>query len=460
MKRIVPFLCLCAWLVPAARAQFAFSVVNGTTVTPVGVSYSFGNVAPGMTASATFQLQNTSTSAATLTDLYVAGAGFSISSGPSLPQTLDSQAIVTFTVSFEGTADGGYSAYLFANGLTDGVQALLTAAVVPGLTYRVQTASGTENLGALPAIAFGSVNLGQTSSVQFVASNTTSQVVTVPAITVSGSDFSLSGASISGTAVQPGSQATFSVEFQPSAAGTRSGTITIGANSYALTGTGIAEALPQPHVNILLSQAQSAEPGTISVTFESPAASSGSGTLTLAFQPSISGAVDSAIVFASGTQSAAFTFSAGDVQATFTSGSSIGFQTGTTAGTIQFTAQIGSLSDQQSVTIAPAVVSFTNTQANVYTGSVVVQIAGFDNTRSAGALSFTFYDAGGNLIAPGAIPANATAAFAQYFSTSEGGGFLLSATFPVTGDASQITYVQAAFSNSAGTSTTLRTSLQ
>jgi hypothetical protein len=296
--------------------------------------------------------------------------------------------------------------------------------------------------------------------VQFVANNPTSEALAVPQIVVSGSDFGPPNPAPTPPTVQPGGQASFTLQFQPSAAGTRSGTITIGANSYALTGTGIAAALPQPHVNILLSQAQSAQTGTITVTFDSPAAGSGSGTLTLSFQPAISGAVDSAIVFASGTQSASFTFSAGDIQATFTSGSSIGFQTGTTAGTIQFTAQIGSLSDQQSVTIAPAVVSFTDTQANVYTGSVVVQIAGFDNTRSAGALSFTFYDAGGNLIAPGAISANATAAFAQYFNSSEGGGFLLSATFPVTGDASQITYVQAAFSNSAGTSTTLRTSLQ
>jgi hypothetical protein len=174
----------------------------------------------------------------------------------------------------------------------------------------------------------------------------------------------------------------------------------------------------------------------------------------------VSGAVDSAIAFASGGQSVPFTFSAGDVQATFGAGGSIGFQTGTTAGTVQFTAKAGSLSDQHSIAIAPTTVSFTGTQANRYTGNIAVEISGFDNTRSAGALSFTFYDAAGNLIAPGAISANAEAAFAQYFTISESGSFRLSATFPVTGDSSEITYVQAAFTNSAGTSTTVRTSLQ
>jgi Abnormal spindle-like microcephaly-assoc'd, ASPM-SPD-2-Hydin len=455
MKRAVPFLCLCAWLAPGARAQFAFSVVNGTTMTPVATSYNFGDVSPGMLASASFQLQNTSTAAANLTFLNVAGTGFSISSGPTLPQSLNPQAVVTFTVNFQGTVAGGYSAFLLA----DGVTALLTAAVVPGLTYQVETASGKENLGAAAAINFGAVNLGQTSWLQFSANNTTGQPLTVPAITVSGTDFSLS-VPVSTTTLQPGGQASFAVQFQPSAAGTRSGTVTIGSNSYALTGTGIAAVLPQPHVNILLSQAQSAQQGTVTVTFDSPAATSGSGTLTLEFQPAVSGAEDSAIAFASGGQSVPFTFSAGDVQATFGAANTVGFQTGTTAGTIQFTAAAGSLSDEQSVTIVPATVSFTNTQANRYSGSVVVEIAGFDNTRSAGALSFAFYDAGGNLIAPGAISTNATTAFAQYFSASEGGGFLLNATFPVAGDASQITYVQAAFTNSAGTSTTVRTALE
>jgi hypothetical protein len=457
MRRILPFLCLCACLAPAARTQsFTLSVVNGSAVTPVGTSYNFGNIPPGVAVSASFQLQNTSTSAATLTLLALDGPpAFSLSAAPSLPQTLQPQGTITFTINFEGTVPGGYSAFLVA----DGINALVTAAVVPGLSYQVQTASGTQNLGSAGAINFGAVNVGASSSLQFVGTNQTTQVLTAPPITVSGNSFSLVN-QVSGNSVQPGGQVQFSVQFQPSAAGTQSGTITIGSNSYALSGTGIALAVLQPNINISLAQAQSAQQGTITVNFDSPAASAGSGTLTLAFQPAISGAVDSAIAFASGTQSAPFTFSAGDIQATFGSSPSVGFQTGTTAGTIQFTAQIGSLSDQQSVTIPPATVSFTDTQGNASTGTIVVQITGYDNTRSASSVLFAFYDANGDLIAPGAISANATAAFSQYFSDSQGGGFLLTATFPVTGDASVITYVQAAFSNSAGTSTTVRASLQ
>ncbi|HLI86214.1 MAG TPA: choice-of-anchor D domain-containing protein [Bryobacteraceae bacterium] len=457
MRRIFLLAWLCAAIVPLARAQFAFSLVNGSGVTPLGSTYSFGNVPPGVTVSVSLQIQNTSAAAAKLSLLALDGPpAFTISSAPAVGTVFNPQQTATFTVSFAANVNGGYSAFLLA----DGVTAILTAAVVPGLSYQVATAAGMQNLGAAPAIDFGTVGLGATGTVQFTATNRTAQPLKVPAISVTGSDFSLLDNSISGATVQPGAQITFSVQFQPSAAGTRSGTITIGTNSYALTGTGVVATMPQPHVNILLSQAQSAQQGTVTVTFDSPAAIGGSGSLALAFQPAVPGAVDSAVAFASGGQSIPFTFAAGDVQASFGGSHSAGFQTGTTAGSIQFTAQIGSQSDQQAVTIAPATVSFTGIEANRYSGSVVVQITGYDNTRSAGPLSFAFYDAAGNTIAPGAISVNATAAFAQYFSTSQGGGFSLSATFPVTGDASEITYVQAAFSNSAGISTTAKTSLQ
>ena len=40
-----------------------------------------------------------------------------------------------------------------------------------------------------------------------------------------------------------------------------------------------------------------------------------------------------------------------------------------------------------------------------------IVVIGYDNTYTAGSMSFTFYDANSNVIGPGAIPANFTAAF-------------------------------------------------
>ena len=134
------------------------------------------------------------------------------------------------------------------------------------------------------------------------------------------------------------------------------------------------------------------------------------------------------------------------------------FQTGTTAGTLTFTAQLGGATDRQTVTIPAAPVGITATQAVRSPGSIEVRVTGFDNTRTVGALTFTFYDAAGSPVAPGAIRADATADFARYFQTSDlGGVFLLRALFPVTGDASGINTFEVQLTNSAGTARTART---
>jgi hypothetical protein len=73
-------------------------------------------------------------------------------------------------------------------------------------------------------------------------------------------------------------------------------------------------------------------------------------------------------------------------------------------------------------------------------------------------LTFTFYDAAGNVIAPGAIVADAEKEFAGYFAGSGLGGiFLLRAVFPVNGNTSGVVACETKLVNSAGTATTQRT---
>ena len=132
--------------------------------------------------------------------------------------------------------------------------------------------------------------------------------------------------------MQPGQQAGFDVQFMPSAAGTRTGSLAVGARVYPLAGTGVAPAMPKPQLTIALPLAQSAQQGTVSVTFTGPTATAGSGIVTLQFLPAVTGTSDRAVAFASGGQSAPFTFAAGDIQASFGAGRTAPFQTATTAG--------------------------------------------------------------------------------------------------------------------------------
>jgi len=450
MNCLLRALLLGATLLPAAFAQFQLSVVSGNTDQPLGTVYDFGQVATGDSATGRFRLVNASSNTAMLTILNVEGTGFTLSGGPTLPDSLEPQAALDFTVTFTASLPGSYSASINA----DGLSAQLTAAAVPGLTFQLETAVGAIQLGS--SVDFGLVAVGQVEALRFDIINQTGLALAIPAITLTSGEFSFSGPVPGGT-LAPGQASDFVLQFLPVATGQSTATLTIGALPYALNGTGIAPVLPSPQVTITLPLAQSAEQGTVQVAFAPPAPTSGSGTVILAFQTAIPGATDPAVGFATGGLAANFTFNAGDTQGSFGGQSAAAFETGTTAGTLTFTAQLGSASSQQTITIGPAAVGVTSAQATRSSGVVTVALDGFDNTRTAGALTFSFFDQAGNILA-GPITANGAPAFQMYFQQSQtGGSFALEATFPVTGDPTQIASFQATVANQAGLTTTART---
>jgi hypothetical protein len=83
----------------------------------------------------------------------------------------------------------------------------------------------------------------------------------------------------------------------------------------------------------------------------------------------------------------------------------------------------------------------------------LVTVTGFDNTYSASQFSFTFSDTTGKTIGT-PITVNEAANFQTLFFTNntEGGIFSLQASFPVTGDVTQVGSVSVAVTNSAGQS--------
>jgi hypothetical protein len=438
-----------------AWGQFELYLVNGNVAQPVVRSYDFGSVAPGTSLGVAFEITNVSSASATLNLLTVTGAGFSVATAnaPQLPAFLAPQQSVQFTVVFQASGTGNFSATLNSVGIA----VTLTATVPAELTYQWVTGTGVLPLAAGP-VTFGSVPVGESPTVEIIALNQTSAALTVPSVAVSGSGFSLYGQSPNGATVKPAASIAFNVQFSPTAAGAATGTLTIGGQSYALTGTGVIPPFPQPQIVVTLPEPDSAEQGTVAVNFGAPSQISTTGTVTLTFvaNDAIPGAADPGIAFASGGQSASFNVFIGNTQGNFNGAVTIPFQTGTTAGTLTIAVQIGTNAAQQSVVILPAVVGVTAVQGVRSTGTVEVDLTGFDNTRTAGALQFTFYDASGNpLEAP--IQANGASTFAAYFQNSAGGTFELKAVFPVTGDTSQIAAFQAAVTNSAGTATTTRT---
>jgi hypothetical protein len=416
-------------LAGAAHAQFDLVLGDGTPAPP---AYDLGHVYIGETAAAYFRLRNRSAAPATLSTLTVAGVGFTVTA-PAVPVGIPAEGAIDLTVNFRATDTGVYSAVLSA----DGISILLTAGVVPGLTYRVDSGGG---LVPLATLDFGSVVRGSVAQRRVTLRNDTSAILIVPAISVQGAGFSLGAPLPSGVALQPQQGGEFTVIFQPPAAGARQGTLAIGDHSYPLLGTGTDPPLPRPSVAIDLHTAASAQQGTLIIRYDAPAQTAGTGMATLDFR----GPSDPAIAFAAGGRNASFAITPGDTQAV------LPFQTGTTAGTLTFSVQVGQVTGQESVTIAAAQAAVSAAQGMRSNGAIEIRVTGFDNTRTLGALSFTFYDGAGKAIA--SSHSDAAGDFARYFAGSDlGGVFLLRAVFPVSGDASQVASCEVALTNAAGT---------
>jgi hypothetical protein len=220
-----------------------------------------------------------------------------------------------------------------------------------------------------------------------------------------------------------------------------------------LTGTAFEPPFTRPSVVLTSAVSESAKQGRVAVRFSARSRAAGSGRLKLEFQPAPPAKDnDSTILFPqSNSRSVPFTVAEGDSEAKFGAATEAFFQTGTTAGTIVFTAEVGGFTEQITVFIPPASAKFERSSALREGNSLAVQVSGFDNTQSGGEMGFTFYDRSGKIVQPGTLKANATQDFASYFGTSTlGGAFSLRATFPVAGNASEIDGVEIEYRNPAG----------
>jgi hypothetical protein len=421
---------------PTLWAQFDLYLVKETIEAPAPQVLDFAGNYPGEAVTIRFRLRNTSAQSASLTVLAVDGTGFSISGGPLLPVDLAAQSAVDFAVTFQALNVGSYSAALRANG----VSTLLTASVLAGLTPEIDSGGSVQPLGP---IVFEAVELGGSATRTIVLENLTAQALLVPPVSVHGTAFVVA-ASPAGTLLQPRQSVRFDVGFQPPAAGTYAGFLAIGDRSYALSGTSFSPALPKPAVTV--------KPGEVAVQFDAPARVAGSGVLSLEFQPLSAGATDPAIAFPSGARTFEFAFAAGE-----TGTSAIPFQTGSTAGTVAFTVSLGGASARGNLVIPAAPVTIISAEGVRSASSLETRVAGIDNTRTAGQLVYTFFDAGGATLS--VVTVDASTDFARYFQDSDAGGnFLLRSVFPVTGDASRVAAYELSLTNSAGTVRTARAS--
>jgi hypothetical protein len=461
MKPPTAFFMLLA-MAACASAQVTLSTVEDGVATPVGQAVSFGSVAAGWdVADVVFNISYTG-SATTYYLTYFnlqQGTPFSVAATDwaSLPATVPAGGL-NFTLRFQpNQVAQSYSATLNVGDADNPVTVVLIGQSVPGFTV----VAANQPLSAGGTVGFASVPVGSSQTVLMTLANQTSGPLTVGAIAIQGAAFQLTPPSPAGAAVASGSSAELQLVFSPTAAGPQEGTLTIGVATFPLNGTGTAPSppvLPAPSIQLTPATLTSAQQGSLSVNLASPSASSGIGTVTLTGLND-----DPAVSFADGTRSAAFTVAVGASTGEFAGGPSVSFGTGTTAGTLTFTVTLGSNTPQTTnVTIPAALVGIDAAVATrnvacdpglVYctTTNVQVQVNGWDNTRSASQVVFTFFDSSGDQIAPGPITVAAATPFQQYFAASDMAGvFGVTAFFPVTGDADDVVAAVVQIANSVG----------
>ncbi|SRR5579884_834285 len=430
-----------AWLLMLAplalQAQLALYVVNGGTETAAGPTYNVGTIASGDSRDTRFRARNSGSAPVTITQLAVSGAGFSIVQTPSTPFVIAGGSFQDIYVHFTGTLAASYS----ANFQVNNISVLLTALVTP--TPVVATGPGCGGPDAFTGqIIFGNIQTLQTGACVVILTNLNPQSITLSNIAVSGSGFSLAQILHTPVVLNTGSSFSFTINFSPQSAGLYSGTLTIDARTFPLSGSAFTPSLPPPILEFDPGLPGSGQQRSISMRLPSPSPIAASGALTLSFRPDTSVVADDpAIVFvATGTRSVPFSIKPGETRFLLGGQPEAVFQTGTTSGQISFTVSAGASLTAPAppavMTIPPSVVGIDNATATGRIGSLDVQVWGFDNTYSMGAMSFTFYDWAGNVIGAGPVSADFSAQFHAYFSAAPAGSaFQMRVSFPLsTGD--------------------------
>jgi Abnormal spindle-like microcephaly-assoc'd, ASPM-SPD-2-Hydin len=262
--------------------------VTGTGFTVSGATFPF-TLNPGQTATITIQFSPTvagavngqltltsNSSSGTSSTVSLSGTGVPVLSGLSCTSgTITGSGTDSCTVSLNtAAATGGFVVGLASNNsvvtvpasvtiprgsasvaFTANVASVLTAqsatltASVGGTakTFVLQLNAGTSTLSInATSISFGNVSLNVPTTQSLTLTSTGTAPVTISAITVAGTGFTISASSLPIT-LNPNQSATLSVVFNPTASGAATGQLTIASNSssgasavISLTGTGVS----------------------------------------------------------------------------------------------------------------------------------------------------------------------------------------------------------------------------
>jgi hypothetical protein len=207
-------------------------------LTPSTTALSFGNQTLNASATQSVTLTNTGNSAVSISQVNVAGTGFSLNGSAPLV-TLSAGQAASFSVTFTPTVAGN---------ATGSASVVSTAANSP-LSISLAGVGVQPQISVVPgSVSFGTVTVGQTNSQTITLSNPGTANLTVTQSAGPGTGFGLTGLALPLT-LAPGKSTAFTVSFTPTSGTNSSSSLTLISNApnspttIPLSGTGLAPVL-------------------------------------------------------------------------------------------------------------------------------------------------------------------------------------------------------------------------
>lgn len=235
----------------ASNVNLSGTGTEATTpqLTMSAASLNFGNVTVGSSSTQPLTLTSTGTDAVTVNSATISGTGFTIS-GATFPLHLNPGQTVTLQVKFDPINTGAVTGHL-----TIASNSSTNPTAVVGLSGTGTAATSPQLSVSAASLNFGNVTVGSSSTQPLTLSSTGTAPVTINSASVTGTGFSISGATFPLT-LKPQQTVTLQVKFQPANTGTITGQLTVSSNSstnaiatVGLNGKGQAAMSPQLSVS-------------------------------------------------------------------------------------------------------------------------------------------------------------------------------------------------------------------
>src|SRR5271170_1274349 len=198
----------------------ATATLSTLSATPASVS--FGNVVVGSDTTQTIRLQNIGTSQVTISSITPSVSSIAIS-GVTLPVNLEPGTSATLPAAYKPIAAGSVAGKITVTSNAVGSPTIVDLSATAAAASVQLTPSAS-------SLSFGSVTLGSSGASQVMVKSTGNTNASISKVTITGTGFVLESSAAS-VILDPSQTESYTVNFDPKAAGSASGTLTITSNA-------------------------------------------------------------------------------------------------------------------------------------------------------------------------------------------------------------------------------------